>query len=335
MCRVCVRVVRSSGRSVDATFASDSMWATRIPTALAVMSIAAAVLLAIVVRERSNAESRWVLQQRTEAEAKARSEADAAGAAREDPPIDSLYGQGVATMGTAFHGVALGAHAAGLDAKATAERIRMAIHAPEVRIRERYGEIADVHVYFDDQDRCHQLRDALTRAWGEPSVGHIWLAPSHRRASYLEGEEVSGRAGCELRFDRYVDVSEWVASLPIDGIRTPSSLHSPPSSDDRAVEQLGANSYASSWSGMGLGATNELTDYAVAMVDDKVVWIQVTARNARGFDEVRSKLVERLKAEPEVETGSDTGEVLRWQHPVPVTVQHLGGDFYVMIGTPR
>ena len=69
------------------------------------------------------------------------------------------------------------------------------------------------------------------------------------------------------------------------------------------------------------------------MVGDKVVWILVTARNASGFDEVRTKLVDRLKTEPKVETGSKTGEVLDWQQPVPVTAQHLGSDFYVMIGT--
>lgn len=278
---------------------------TWIARTTAVMSIVTVLVVVVAEWRRS--------------EPKVRVEAARVPAVRADPPVEILLGRGVATLGPVFDGAAPGA-----DAKAAAERVRLAAHASAVRIED-----GDVRVYFGEADRCHELRAAMVRAWGEPSSGRAWLGGSHRRATYLEGKEQLGSDGCGLVFDRYLDAAEWVAALPIDAIRRPSSLHTP---DDLIVEQLGANCYASAWSDTGLGATNERTEYTLYMVDERAVWIGVTARNASGFEQVRAALEERLKAAPKVEIEKDSGEVLRWERPVQVTAQHLGSDFHVMIG---
>ena len=135
MCPLRVHVVRrlvrgfrkhdgdsSPERSFDATFASDSIWATRIPTAVVVMSIGAVVLHTIMIHEWSNVESRRDRQRQEQAEVKARFEAETARADREGPPIEMLYGQTVATMGAAFDSVTLGADAAGSGRKCQSDR---------------------------------------------------------------------------------------------------------------------------------------------------------------------------------------------------------------------
>jgi hypothetical protein len=248
-----------------------------------------------------------------------------------DPPIESdgLYGEEVASMGSAFHGITVGVDAAEIPLSATAERIRLAAHDDALRVQiveGNDGTIAEVRADFGYQPRCRELHDALVTAWGTPTVDTVWLGTSHRRASYEESEMEPGRIVCQLAFDRYVDTAEWVAAIPL-------SLSS--TFRTNIAEQIGEHSYIITGSGPTLGATSEGTDYQATIVNDKVVGILVMARHVSGIDddELRTKLVERLKARPDVAKTRD-GTIMRWKHPVSVVLQHGDGFISVAIGKP-
>ena len=56
---------------------------------------------------------------------------------------------------------------------------------------------------------CTIARERLETKWG-PGKGGIWLDPAtHRRVSIKD-------SGCEIRFERYVDVADWVKQLPFN-----------------------------------------------------------------------------------------------------------------------
>jgi len=87
------------------------------------MSIVTAVPFGIAIYKRWDAESPREREQCADVHQEAPAHSN-------DPPIESqgLYGQEVASMGSAFHDIMLGADATGFQTHATAERIRLAAH---------------------------------------------------------------------------------------------------------------------------------------------------------------------------------------------------------------
>lgn len=276
----------------------------RIPTALVVVSVATTVM----VTSRKSAPP---------------PAAPPAPVVRTLPSLDGVYGT-VATPGPVFAGITLGASAK--DTDATSERISAALAVHGVRIGETNGVITNITIYVREPERCHQLRAALERTWGVPTIDQIWLHPMHARASFVDRVEISGSTDCMLMFDRYLDATDWVDKLPLSTLRDASLP-----GDDGAVEQLGEHCFGSGGIGLGLG-TSPLTRYFVARVDATGAFISVTAPAAHDFESVRVALTARLGAEPTVEVPRGGGLVLRWKRPLAVTAQLLDDDIHVTIG---
>ncbi len=266
-------------------------------------------------------------QRREDAEREAR-------AAQHIAQLDQLFGPKPAAMGALFDGVQLGAAGADLPQdvrKRLDDTMRDGFITVTFDGDDSALFVVAVTLASDDdaRDTCDQLGAKLAAAWGH-SVAGVWIDPAaHQRATLVTGEP------CELRFERYLDASDFVAKLPFAAIGGRA---------DALATQLGAAVEAEGdhlyWTLPGVGASTGTSRVTAFSSDDGRI-VGFTVASAADFDSttaIRDALAKQLGGSPErsIEEGEPTGSVVwEWKRGrAPVTLEETaGGTFSISAGT--
>jgi hypothetical protein len=245
--------------------------------------------------------------------------------------LDQLIGDRPAQMGTLFDGITLGAGAGSFQPENVRLRIESASRDGFLSVvfdadtKALNAVSTTIYSDYDTSDVCEKLEDKLGQKWGR-ATNNAWLdAAAHQRAT-LDKES------CQLRFERFVSPTDWVAALPLNAIGM---------SADKYAAQLQAGDVEQEddrmyWTTPGLGYGKGVSRYEAFLVNDKIVGVQVTADS--DFDSilaVRDAISAKLKAQPK-KTSDDYDtqhSTLEWKRRVPVTLDTTGTDkFTVTVG---
>jgi hypothetical protein len=242
--------------------------------------------------------------------------------------LDQLFRAQPAQMGTLFDGVILGAGAGSFQPEDVRRRIEHATRDGFISVefdadaKALNGIDITVGNDYESTDACSELEKKLDAKWGS-STNHAWLDPSIRQRASFDSE------GCKLRFERYLEPTDWVAALPITAVGM---------SVEKLKQTLGdyddsgdpAHIY---WNGPGTGYGHGPTRYDAYFAGGKIRSVQATAD--ADFDStlaVREAISAKLKAQPKSE-GDDYYQVYSWKKRVPVELETSDRNrFTVTIG---
>jgi hypothetical protein len=232
--------------------------------------------------------------------------------------LDMLLGTKPAQMGALFDGVTLGAGAGSFQPENVRVRIENAEKDGFITVQFDADAKAlngvDILVAndYDTSDTCEKLDDKLAEKWGAPT-NHAWLDPtSHQRASY-------DASTCKLRFERYLDPTEWAAQLPVDVVGM---------TVEKLEQKLDGNYDDSGdpahiyWTTPGTGYGKGATRYDAYFVPSGKI-TAVFATVDTDFDStnaVRDAISARLKAQPKTTSG-DYSQTYTWKKRVPVQLE--------------
>jgi len=301
----------------------------RIPTSVIVMTCVTAIPFGLAIRstviERQRAREAVELAKRLEVEREQarveeeRLEAQLAAAekAKHDAALASLFGKDRATLGTAF-GFALDDRPSG-DAITKVE-VALRDQTP-VFERGRDDRVIGVQLQLGEQD-CDAIRARLDGTWGKSDAYGVWLDPAHHHRATIAG------ADCELRFDDYVELGEWIKLVPTDLVGKPvgEALSVLGPAQEMTDEEL-------TWHLPGVPGGTETTTYRLRVTNNVVH--QINAHTTVIPDEV-GKLLDtvtaRFKSKPEIDDTTGT-TVWTWKRTPPASVESDGGMFLLEIGT--
>jgi hypothetical protein len=243
--------------------------------------------------------------------------------------LDQLFGDKPAQMGPLFDGITLGAGAGAFQPENVRRRIESATSDGTMYVQFDADAKAlnalniTIDNDYDTGNACEALEDKLSAKWGA-AANHAWLdSATHQRASFDSDT-------CILRFERYVDPTDWVAALPLNLVGT---------SVDKLKQTLDGNYDDSGdpahiyWSGPGIGYGKGPTSYDAFFVNGKIKSVQATADS--DFDSTlaaRDAITAKLKGQPKT-TGDDYYQVYSWNKRVPVELETSDRNrFTVSIG---
>lgn len=316
----------------------------RIPPSVIVMALATAVPFGLGVRDalkhagasvedsfgdsldfRARRE-REARERAYEAEMRAEQMAREARAKQRIGRLDQLYGAKPAAMGTLLDGIQLGADAGSFQPEHVRQRIedvrREGLIHVSYDVDATSLDAVEISIASDDEtgDVCAQLDDKLRAAWG-PSTNGVWLdSAAHQRAT-LDLD------GCSLRFDRYLEPSEWAAQLPLSAVGANAEKFADTLGGSAAVDD---DHIAWSLPGLRYGRTSTKLE---AFVDKgKITAIKATVDS--DYDAmlaVRDAISATLKTQPK-QQGEGTA-FLAWKRKPEVVLQDFGnGSFSVLAG---
>lgn len=231
--------------------------------------------------------------------------------------LDTLYGKQPASLGSLFDGIHLGAGAGSFQPETARERIydatrdgflNVVFDVDTTQLRGLSVEIGTVDYSESTDETCEKLRDKLTAAWGT-TAGSTWLDPStHQRATV-------DSAYCALRFDRYLEPTDWLASVHMEAIGMKA---------DKLVELAGPTAEVQedmiSWQVPGVGFGSKSTTVEAYLENGKVVTIAaITDGDFDTIAAIRDAISAKRKADPT--TDEDTG-AWTWKGKVPVTLDN-------------
>lgn len=317
----------------------------RIPTSVIVMSLLTAAPFGLAIRDTLNQkdvvvdeddpysleyDGRRARRDRRaleEYEREVAREAEERARARERrlAKLDELYGSQPASMGALFAGIYLGADAGSFQPEPARERIYRASRDGFISVSfdvdEKALRAVTVEVEGRDYDpdleqvvdACATLYDRLVERWGR-AAGGIWRDPAtHQRASLDQDT-------CTLRFDRYLDATEWFGALPLDLVGQSVAKLLVRVGDDAIVDDELVE-----WTLPGLGAGSEDTQLQAFVHNKKVIGLRVVTDS--DFDSllgVRELLSKKLKAQPKQDDDNDGAWT--WKGKLPVTIEHSYGS---------
>jgi len=206
----------------------------RIPTSLIVMSLLTAAPFGLAIYDQQGkrpAEASVAYgpedEARRDRERLAEFEAEAAREAAEHEnanavrlaKLDTVFGTGTASLGSLFGGARIGAPIPTALPDLLGAATREGFLLPS--FQQTDATLASIHVEVverDNLDACQKLRAKLVATWGPSSRG-VWLDPAtHSRATLTTGPL------CTLTYDRYLDVPEWLANVPLDVVGQASDI---------------------------------------------------------------------------------------------------------------
>jgi hypothetical protein len=208
--------------------------------------------------------------------------------------LDQLVGAKPAQMGSLFDGIVLGAGAGSFQPENVRLRIENATRDGFMSVsfdadaKALNGIDVIVGSDYDSSDACEELLKKLDAKWGSPT-NNAWLDPAtHQRASF-------DTDSCKLRFDRYVEPTDWVAALPIAAVG---------SSTAKFTAQLTAgdvdqNDERVVWTSPGVGYGKGPSHYEAWITNGKVTGFTMSGDS--DFDTilaVRDAMSAKLKAQP-------------------------------------
>ncbi|NVB82307.1 MAG: hypothetical protein HOV81_28260 [Kofleriaceae bacterium] len=231
--------------------------------------------------------------------------------------LDTLYGKQPASLGSLFDGIQLGADAGSFQPEIARERIydatrdgflNVVFDVDSTQLRGLTVELSTVDYTETIEETCEKLRDKLTTAWGR-IAGSTWLDPStHQRASI-------DSSYCALRFDRYLDTTDWLAGIHMEAIGMKA---------DKLAALVGPTAIVDSdmvsWHLPGVGFGTKSTTVEAYLENGKVVTIAATTD--ADFDTIaaiRDAISAKRKDEPT--TDAQTG-AWSWKGKVPVTLDN-------------
>ncbi len=307
----------------------------RIPTSVVVMSLLTAVPFGLGIKDtlskkqsssfdedeldlggdRARARAREARYAEYEREAAREAEERTVRREERTAKLDLLYGKHPASLGSLFDGIRLGADAGSFQPEAARERIydatrdgflNVVFDVDTTALRGVTVEISTVDYSESVDETCEKLRDKLTTAWGR-GTGSTWLDPTtHQRASV-------DSSFCALRFERYLEPAEWLASVHADAIGMKA---------DKLAALVGPTAIVEddvvSWQLPGVGFGTKPTTVEAYLENGKVVTI--VAATDGDFDTIaaiRDSISARRKGEPT--TDEDTGAWI-WKGRVPMTL---------------
>jgi hypothetical protein len=240
--------------------------------------------------------------------------------------LDLLYGTRPASLGSLFDGIVLGAGAGAFQPEAARERIydatrdgflNVVFDVDTTQLRGLSVEIGTVDYSESVEETCDQLEEKLTTAWGR-GTGRIWIdATSHQRASI-------DNAYCALRFERYLEPTDWLAGLHLEAIGMKAEKLAELAGPSATVEDD-----VISWQLPGVGFGTRPTTVEAYLEHGKVVTIAATSHS--DFDTVtaiRDAISATRKAEPT--TDEDTG-AWAWKGKVPLMLDNTQVARFVLV----
>jgi len=314
----------------------------RIPPSVVVMSLVTAAPFALAIRDTLNNKhavrgdelgdydaryDRENSRALAEYEAEMRREAEEREARSKErvAQLDQLYGVQKAAMGPLLEGIELGAGAGSFQPEHVRRRIENASREGFINVYFDADATAlnavNITVNSDGEtaDACEQLTAKLEASWGA-GTNNVWIDPArHQRAAFDEER-------CTLRFDRYIEPTDWVAALPLAAIGANA---------EKFADTLGGSAEVDDeriyWSMPGLRFGKQDTKLEAYVVNHKIVGFKATVDS--DFDStvaVRDALATKLKSQPNKD---DYDNVWAWKRRVPVTLDQFATDrFSVLVG---
>jgi hypothetical protein len=243
--------------------------------------------------------------------------------------LDTLYGKQPASLGSLFDGIHLGADAGSFQPETARERIydatrdgflNVVFDVDATQLRGLTVEVGTVDYTESVEETCEKLRDKLTAAWGR-TAGSTWLDPSrHQRASI-------GASYCALRFDRYLEPADWLASLHLEAIGGTA---------DKLAALVGPTAIGDadviSWQLPGVGFGSKPTTVEAYLENDKVVSIVATSDS--DFDTVAA-IRDAISALPSTEPVTDATGFWTWKGKLAINLDNTRGSrFELVAGKP-
>jgi hypothetical protein len=240
--------------------------------------------------------------------------------------LDQLYGAKPAAMGTLLDGIQLGADAGSFQPEHVRQRIANASRDGLISVSYDVDATAlnAVNVAitsdYDAGDVCDKLDDKLKAAWGKSTNG-VWLDPAAHQRATLDLDS------CTLRFDRYLEPSDWAAQLPLAVVGTNA---------EKFADTLGGSAEIDddhiAWSLPGLRYGKTPTKLEAFVDKGQITAIKATVDS--DYDAmlaVRDAISATLKTQPK-QLGEGTA-FLVWKRKPEVVLQDFGhGSFSVLVG---
>jgi hypothetical protein len=328
----------------------------RIPPSVIVMSLLTAAPFGMAIRDtltkkppveeldqwgeydsRHNARQDRAALAEYEAEMARDAEAKAEKRKEQVAKLDQLYGSSAASMGALLDGIKLGADASSFQPEAARARIERASEDGTLSVSFDADEksLHGVVVTLDGREYdategtmttlCDPLHDKLVAAWGRPSLGSTWLDEANHQRATLD------RDACTLTFSRYLTATEWIATVPVDGVgkNAEKYLATYAATNGTAFEEY-ADDYAS-WTGTALGTGDKASKYTVGITRGKITGLRVTAdTDFDSFVTVRDALAAKLKSQPKLD--DDTGAWVWKKNPAVSIVQDDNNRITLVVG---
>ncbi len=235
--------------------------------------------------------------------------------------LRDLYGAEVASMGSLFEDVKLGA------AKNTIDPTTLNKRGNDATLVDDGVTTHTLYLKISDADRpCSELRTSLREVWGIGAgeiAQKIWVNPvTHQRAV------MESRTGCELRFEKIVTIDGWIDRRPTAVL----SLDLIGKSVKSLVAQLGARANVDedsiSWVAPGVGVGSGTTRITATTAGGKVVGLFATVEVDEDTQQAVVDRITKLVGKPVDKPQSGT---LSWKTSPAIQVE-LGSQMFVKIG---
>lgn len=314
-----------------------------LPKSTFVMGVAVLGLFGLAIREGTRAPSSddpvddedraayEAMQARmAQEQAQRAEEATAAAKARQIANLRELYGAEAASLGPLFAGITLESppaeadeHRSRLDEYETRAESFVTVdnHVVEIRPGLRaYGEGVG--------ELCAALGEQLHIVWGTgerlaETGATVWRDPStHHRASLAIDDD-----RCVLRFERYVDVDQWLNRSAASVVPLSLIGQSALKAEQVAGTTVDGNEIA--WQVAGVGAGTMATKLVAYVEKDRVVGMTATTRAGEQTRELLAGALEKALGKAKQSDEGYAG-TLSWARNPPITVEWESDDLVLV-----